>query len=157
MFFYFIFLEGRSSPKRTTSNSKDEYSSSLSFSIEIKETRDAQTTKIYNNPEERTHSLISTYSDTTLDQSVTTFSGPIDHHLQSKKKGKNFWVLILLPISSIIIIVMALLVWKCGKMIKKRRSSAENRVNINLNEDFEMGTITNENFQETSFDRMRQD
>ena len=91
MFFLFpFFLEGRSSPKWTTSKSKDEYSSSLGFSIENKETREAQTTKIYNNPEERTHSLISTYSDNTLDQSVTTFSGPIDHHLQSKKREKIF-------------------------------------------------------------------
>ena len=74
MFFISYFLEGRSSPKRTTSNSKDEFSSSLSFSIEIKETRDGQTTKIYNNPEEKTLSLVSTYSETTLDQSVSTFS-----------------------------------------------------------------------------------
>ena len=40
-------------------------------------------------------------------------------------------------------------------MVKKRICSAENRVNINFNEDFEMASITNENFQETSFDGRR--
>ena len=157
LYIYFIFLEGKNSPKETTSKSKDEYSSSLGFSTQSKESRDGQTTKSYN-PEEKTVHFISTCSYTTvdqLDQIATTLSDHNHQDPESKQRGFFFWLLILLPSSSVILILIALVGWRCGKMIKKRRRSADNPVNINFNEDFEMASITNEYFQETSFDGTR--
>ena len=85
---YFIFIN----LKWTTAKSKDDYSSSLGFSMESKDSREEQTTKSYN-PEEKTVSFISTYSDTTIyhtDQIGTTISDLNDQDSQSKKRRNYF-------------------------------------------------------------------
>ena len=99
--------------------------------------------------------LTSVYSPTTVVQIDTTLDDNNDEHPQSKEERKYFWFLILIPSLSLILIILLLFGWSFWKLLKKRTASRENQVNINSDDVFEMSTVINDNFQETSFDESR--
>ena len=131
----------------TTEN--NEHPSTLVSTTENKETRDGKTSTTFN-PRKHTDKFTSGYSDTTIDYIYTTLSEDNDQYLEYRKK-KFFWFLLLLPSSCLILILIPIIGWRCGKFIKNRRCSAENQVSNSYTEDIETTNTFNENFQETSF------
>ena len=150
LFIFFYFLERKYITKTTSSKTRDDHSSTLTPTKETTEARDDFSSRTFSS-EKHTDPTLSSKSDVTTD---LIFSSMSDHNPQSKK-ANFFWIFILLPLSCLILILIAVIGWIFVKCIMKRRCSTEIRVNSSSNEDFEMTSVFNEHFQETSFDAGR--
>ena len=139
----------------TTSKSQEDYTSRLNYITENKETRDGEKASTFTEKKKFTVPLTSVYSPTTVVQIDTNLDDNNDEHPQSKEERKYFWFLILIPSLSLILIILLLFGWSFWKLLKKRTTSPENQLNINSDDVFEMSTVINDNFQETSFDESR--